>query len=81
MLSAQINPIFEEEDLRTMFAMFDVKSSGYINLSQYKQAMQNLGIRTFEPRPEGTIQGDKLTLARFVECVHAELKANSLKLF
>jgi len=24
----QINPIFEEEDLRTMFVMFDVKSSG-----------------------------------------------------
>merc|ERR1712224_1120855 len=36
--------LFEEEDLKTMFGMFDVVRKGTITVAQYKQAMVTLGV-------------------------------------
>ncbi|POM62787.1 hypothetical protein PHPALM_28005 [Phytophthora palmivora] len=37
-------PFFEEQDLKAMFAAFDIKEQGFITTEQYDQALQTLGI-------------------------------------
>merc|ERR1712146_229043 len=36
--------LFTDEDLQTMFGMFDIVRKGHITVDQYKQAMATLGI-------------------------------------
>merc|ERR1712054_643488 len=36
--------LFTEEDLQTMFGMFDIVRKGTITVDQYKQALQTLGV-------------------------------------
>merc|ERR1711959_44785 len=36
--------LFTDDDLRTMFDMFDIVRKGSITVSQYKQAMSTLGV-------------------------------------
>merc|ERR1712054_575916 len=38
--------LFTEEDLKTMFGMFDIVRKGSITADQYKQAMTTLGVDT-----------------------------------
>merc|ERR1712054_540024 len=38
--------LFTEEDLQTMFGMFDIVRKGTITADQYKQAMSTLGVDT-----------------------------------
>ncbi|KAG3190043.1 hypothetical protein PC128_g11515 [Phytophthora cactorum] len=65
-------PFFEENDLKVMFAAFDIKEQGFITTEQYDQALLNLGIEKPTLRlPESV---STINQALFIRSVTQEIK-------
>ncbi|KUF83036.1 EF-hand calcium-binding domain-containing protein 10 [Phytophthora nicotianae] len=65
-------PFFEENDLKVMFAAFDIKDQGFITTEQYDQALLNLGIEKPTLRlPESV---STINQALFIRSVTQEIK-------
>jgi Ca2+-binding EF-hand superfamily protein len=58
--------IFTKSDLEALFRIFDPANQGHINLSQYKEAMKNLGVGDYTPYPYGS-ENEKIDMGTFVD--------------
>ena len=57
--------LFNETNVRSLFGMLDPAGRGYINHSQYKAGMDNLGVTTYERNPPGS-DNDQISLQTFM---------------
>ncbi|XP_062522867.1 EF-hand calcium-binding domain-containing protein 10-like [Corticium candelabrum] len=58
--------LFQDNNIRAMFGMFDVTHRGYITRKQYLEALKNFGVSSFNEHPAGT-EVDKITLDTFMK--------------
>ncbi|XP_066910082.1 EF-hand calcium-binding domain-containing protein 10-like [Clytia hemisphaerica] len=57
--------LFDETNVRSLFGIMDPAKKGYINHSQYKSGMENIGVSTYERNPPGSDE-DQIGLDVFV---------------
>ncbi|KNC55533.1 uncharacterized protein AMSG_01796 [Thecamonas trahens ATCC 50062] len=62
--------LFSEQDLDTVFDIYDVHNSGFISLDQYATAMADIGAVKFDPEPAAANNGriDKKTFVYIANC-------------
>eukprot|EP00644_Phytophthora_capsici_P003771 jgi/Phyca11/6853/fgenesh1_pm.PHYCAscaffold_15_\ len=65
-------PFFEEQDLKAMFAAFDIKEQGFITTEQYDRALQNLGIEKPTLRLPESVSA--INQALFIRSMTQEIK-------
>jgi hypothetical protein len=58
--------IFSKSDLEALFRIFDPANQGHINLTQYKEAMKNLGVSDYTAYPFGS-ENEKIDMSTFVD--------------
>ncbi|XP_057313998.1 EF-hand calcium-binding domain-containing protein 10-like [Hydractinia symbiolongicarpus] len=57
--------LFDESNVKSIFGMMDTANKGFINHSQYKSGMENLGVSTYDRKPPGT-ENDCIDVDTFV---------------
>merc|ERR1719198_262246 len=65
---------FTNEDIATLFDMFDPTGGGSISLEQYQQALLSLGIEN----PVATLDQERIDRKTFATSMFAEIKALSM---
>ncbi|WAR25582.1 EFC10-like protein [Mya arenaria] len=68
--------LFDDSNIQSVYGMLDPTNRGYITLKQYCEALDTLGIKDFEIRPEGAAD-DRISFETFLSEARSGLQRAS----
>ena len=72
---AQPPCLIDNSNLESIFGMLDITKKGYIHLVQYTKAMENLGLKRFNSKPQG-VSLNKISKDTFMREAKIALRNN-----
>lgn len=57
--------LFDDTNIQSVYGMLDPTNRGYITLKQYSEALETLGVKDYQVKPEGAMD-DRITFDTFL---------------